>query len=200
MKVKGSNITFARGFADRRLPGEGLAALMAHLSESDRALLVAVIPSGWYELSLQHRVFAALDVACARDGEDTIRSFARYVAEQDLTRVHRMFLRLRNPAVVLEKSGAYWNRFYDAGSWTVERVSPTHAQGSLTGIVEPHRVFCRFLAAYMERMFELAGAQVGRVKHVQCVLDGSPACVFEGRWDSEHDAVVAAVRDVDAPP
>jgi hypothetical protein len=44
--------------------------------------------------------------------------FAKFVAAHDLTRVHRLFLRLRNSACTLEKSAEYGRRFYDAGTGT----------------------------------------------------------------------------------
>ncbi|HTU56783.1 MAG TPA: hypothetical protein VMF89_00085, partial [Polyangiales bacterium] len=76
-----------------------------------------MIASGWYPLGLQHRVFSALESALPHSDDDVIESFATFVAEHDLTRVHRLFLRLRNPAYALEKSADYWRRFYDAGDW-----------------------------------------------------------------------------------
>lgn len=155
------------------------------LSDSDVKVIEGVITSGWYELPLQHRVFVALDRALAEEANDNIEGFARYVAEQDLTRVHRLFLRLRNPAYVLEQAGKYWSRFYDAGVWKIERASPTRASGELTGIADPHEIFCRFLRAYIERMFQLAGVETGAAVHSRCCLRGASGCLFEGSW-REH--------------
>jgi hypothetical protein len=184
-KVKGSNICFAREYAGQKLSGRGFAAVLSLLPELDAKTIEGVIAAGWYELSLQHRVFVALERALAESDSGGIEGFARYVAEQDLTRVHRLFLRLRNPAFVLEQAGKYWSRFYDAGVWKIERASPTRASGDLSGIADAHEIFCRFLRAYIERMFQLAGVETGSVVHTRCCLRGAPSCLFEGSW-REH--------------
>lgn len=181
-KVKGSNICFAREYAGQKLPAGGFAAVCSLLPEPDRKLIEGVIAAGWYELSLQHRVFVALERALSASEGGGFEGFARYVAEQDLTRAHRLFLRLRNPAYVLEQAGKYWSRFYDAGVWEIERASPTRASGELAGIEDPHEIFCRFLRGYIERMFQLAGAETGTVVHSRCRLRGAPSCLFEGSW------------------
>jgi hypothetical protein len=186
-KVKGSNICFARAYAGEKLPGRGFAAVLSALPESDAKVIEGVIAAGWYELPLQHRVFVALDRALAEHANDGIEGFARYVAEQDLTRVHRLFLRLRNPAFVLEQAGKYWSRFYDAGVWKIERGSPKRASGDLAGIADPHEIFCRFLRAYIERMFQLAGVETGAVVHSRCRLGGATSCLFEGSWHEQGE-------------
>ena len=101
--VKGSNIYLVRCFAEKRGPTiwEDVRAL---LSEAERVQVESVIASGRYPLALQHRVFAALEDALPRSDDDVIETFATFVAEHDLTRIHRLFLRLRNPAYSMEKA------------------------------------------------------------------------------------------------
>jgi hypothetical protein len=108
-----------------------------------------------------------------------------------------LVLRLRNPAYALEKSAEYWSRFYDAGTWSVTRLSEYQARGELSGIAETAPVFCRFLNAYITRMFQLAGATGGKCRHTRCVCRGDKSCVFEGYW--REDASVGARPSVDRP-
>lgn len=179
--VKGSNIYLVRCFAEKRGPAIW-ADVRGRLSEAERVQVESVIASGWYPLALQHRVFSALEAALPKSDEDVIETFATFVAEHDLTRIHRLFLRLRNPAYTLEKSAEYWSRFYDAGTWNVTRQSSHQARGELSGIVETDPIFCRFLTAYITRMFQLAGATSGKCRHTRCVVRGDKSCVFEGHW------------------
>ncbi len=180
-RVKGSNIRLAQLFVTEHGGTGAWPRLLTHLSPADREVVESAVHVGWYELELQHRVFAALDELLSRPGVSAIADFAWHVAEHDLTRVHRMFLRLAHPAYVLEKAGDYWGRFYDAGSWQVER-SQHGARGELSGIAELHPVFCKFIAAYITRMFLLVGAKSGQVVHTRCACRGAPACLFEGHW------------------
>jgi hypothetical protein len=181
-QVKGSNIRLAQQYAERRGGPEAWARVLATLSPADREVVQGCIAVGWYPLPLQHRVLEALEQELHQAGVEPLSDFARFVAEHDLTKVHRLYLRMRNPAYVLEKCGEYWSRFYDSGVWYVQRVGPTVARGDLSQIEERAPVFCKFLAAYIGYMFELAGAKGITVLHRQCACRGAPSCVFEGSW------------------
>lgn len=199
--VKGSNIYLVRCFAEKS--GSSVwADVRSQLSEADRAVVESVIASGWYPLTLQHRVFDALEVTFPDRRDDVISDFATFVAEHDLTRIHRLFLRLRNPAYTLEKSAEYWRRFYDTGDWNVVRTGNHQAHGELTGITDVAPVFCRFLNAYITRMFQLAGATSARCRHTRCVCRGDKVCVFEGYWrpDLTTDARPSVSADSEPPP
>lgn len=198
-QVKGSNIYLVRCFAEERGP-EVWANVRARLTEAERRQVESVIASGWYPLPLQHRVFDALEGALEDSPEPVMDEFARFVAEHDLTRVHRLFLRLRNPAYTLEKSAEYWGRFYDAGTWNVARLSTYQARGELSGIAETAPVFCRFLTAYIQRMFQLAGAATVKCRHTRCVCRGDKVCAFEGYWRGDADARPSVIADSDPPP
>lgn len=181
-RVRGSNICLLRQFIGERFGDEQWAGILRRLSAEDRSVVESALPVGWYELSVQHRVFDAFDYSLSRADFDPIATFARYTADHDLTKVHRLFLKMRNPVVVLEKSGEYWRRFYDDGHWKVSRFSDIAAAGELLDIGEPAPVFCRFLEAYIATMFQLAGAHDAVCRHTRCVHRGAASCYFEGRW------------------
>jgi hypothetical protein len=197
-RVKGSNIYLARCFAEQQGP-DVWANVRARLSDAERAQVESVIASGWYPLVLQHRVFATLEASLPQM-RDVMETFATHVAEHDLTRIHRLFLRLRNPAYTLEKAAEYWSRFYDAGDWSVTRVGSYQARGELSGIGEVAPVFCNFLNAYITRMFQLAGATSGKCRHTRCVCRGDKSCVFEGYWREDAAAGVANSAAPSKPP
>lgn len=58
-----------------------------------------------------------------------LEQIGRYEAQHDLTYVHRIFLKLANPAYVIEQLGKLWTRFHDTGYWEVTRFTTTHATG-----------------------------------------------------------------------
>lgn len=156
--------------------------VLARLSPEDRSVVEGMVAVGWYDLALQHRLLRAVDAALGHGDLALIPAVARFEADQDLTRIHRMFLRLANPAFVLEKSGEYWHRFYDTGEWSVKRERSNHAVATLTGVGEVDVAFCMYLSRYIERMFELVGAKEVHVDHPRCRTRGEPACVFAGAW------------------
>lgn len=171
----------AHEFVTAQLGPEGWCSVLERLSAQDREVVEGAISVGWYELALQHRLFVALDEVLQEGTLAGLEAFAKSVAERDLTRVHRLFLRFANPAVVLEKSGEYWSRFYDAGSWRVVRTA-NGAFGELSGIREVHPIFCRFITGYISRMFQLVGVLKAQCVHSRCMCRGAPACLFEGEF------------------
>ncbi|MEM9861590.1 MAG: hypothetical protein AAF938_08250 [Myxococcota bacterium] len=133
--------------------------LLHSMVTPDRRELEALVPVGWYPLALQHRLLRAIDRHVGRDDGALVDTIGEYEADQDLTVVHRLFLRLANPAFVLEKAGDYWSRFYTAGRWEVQRESPTSARARLSDVEPWDPIFGRYLKAYIHRMWVLVGAK-----------------------------------------
>lgn len=181
-RVKGSNISLVREFALLNAEPAAWSRILDQFEGADRDIVEGAISVGWYELALQNRVFHAMETVLSHLGADVITRFARHAAEHDLNKIHRLYLRLQNPSVALEKSGEYWRRFYDAGTWNVTRVGATGATADLSGISEEDPIFCRFLEGYIGRMFQLAGARHVSCRHSRCKCRGDAVCTFEGRW------------------
>jgi len=158
-RAKGSNMHHMRTFVERRVGPSAWESVIEAMTEEDREVLRSLVPVGWYDLGLQHRVLRCVDERIGTGDGALVDEVARYEAEQDLTVVHRLFLRFANPAFVLEKAGEYWGRFYDTGRWTVRRESPRAASAVLEGVVPFDALFARYLHEYVRRMWELVGAK-----------------------------------------
>lgn len=180
MQAKGTNLLLIEAFVRQRFGSNGWERVLAALSELDRATLGEVVAVGWYDFELQLRLLRAADGVLG-DGS-LATEFGRFEAEEDLTKIHRLFLRLASPAFVLEKSGEYWNRFYSAGHWDVSRQGERAATAVLCDVDPADELFCRYLTAYVTRMFELIGARSPAVVHTECRGRGEPRCVFRGSW------------------
>jgi hypothetical protein len=180
-KAKGTNMLHMRSFVERTYGPSDWQRVLDSLVPSDRDVVTQLTPIGWYDLGTQHRLLRTIDATLGKGDLSLVPVVGRYEADQDLSTVHRLFVRFTSPAYVLEKSGEYWRRFYDTGRWTVQRGKDT-ATGSLFdfGIVDG--AFCTYLAAYIYRMFQLAGARTGSLEHTECRARDGQACVFVGRW------------------
>ena len=117
----------------------------------------------------------------------------------NLTVVHRLFLRMANPAYVLEKSTEFWSRFYDSGRWLITRRSDSQTHAELIGFALPNRDFCHFLNAYLVRLFALVGAKNVHWEHTRCACDGLDRCVFEGSWNEPALPTRPRLRSVRPP-
>lgn len=181
-QAKGSNLHHLRGFVHKRLGLDAWDRLVAELSEEEQATWQALVPVGWYPLELQLKTLGLMDKVLGRGDGALIETLGVYEAQQDLTVVHRLFLRMANPAYLLEKSGEYWNRFYDVGRWETTRVSKQEARGVLRDVALMNDDFGRYLAAYLRAMWQLMGAKLEHSVWEITLEAGMPVLSVEGRW------------------
>jgi len=181
-QAKGSNLHHLREFVRKRFDDGAWKRLIAQLSEPEQDTWRAVVPVGWYPLLLQLNTLAALERVLGHGDGALIEELGAFEAKQDLTVIHRLFLRMANPAYLLEKSAEYWNRFYDEGTWEVTRVSAQEARGLLRGVQLMNDDFGRYLSAYIRAMWKLMGAELEHSAYEIIQELGAPVLVVEGRW------------------
>ncbi len=179
--AKGTAFLHDREFVIKAYGPDAWQAVVAVMAPVDVETLESIVAIGWYENALLFRVLAATEEALRERDPKIIDTLGRYAAEGDLKRIHRVFLRMANPAVVVEKATAIWGRFFDTGTWRVRRVD-RGADASLVGAGVVHDVFCRNLRAYLHRLFELVGAKDVTVRHVACRTRGDAECEYAIRW------------------
>ena len=171
-----------RQFVLKRLGQDAWDRVVSKLSEEEQETWAALLPVGWYPLELQLKTLGLMDQVLGRGDRSLIESLGVYEAKQDLTVVHRLFLRMLNPAFLLEKSGEYWDRFYDVGRWEVTRVSPHEARGVLSGVDLMNDDFGTYLAAYIRAMWQLMGTKLEHSSWEIKREAGGPVLTVEGRW------------------
>jgi hypothetical protein len=181
-RTKGMNLLHMRSWVIERHGQDGWQRVRASLGPADAAVVASLVPVGWYDLRLQHRLLRTIDAVLGDGDLRLVPSIGRHAAMQDLTRIHKLFLRLATPAFVLQKASDYWSRFYDTGRWEVEPHGERGARGVLRDFAVPDRAFCLYLFSYIERTFRLTGVQGGNLAHSSCVCRGDHACVFAGSW------------------
>lgn len=180
---KGTILLHAQSFVVARFGAAGWQGVLDRLPADDRETFKAILPITWYPHEADVRLFGALVEVLGKGDRQVLVDLGRFEAEQDLRRIHRMFLRFANPAYVLEKASDYWSRFHNTGSWSVER-RENGASGTLLDFDPPDELHCVYLEAYILRMFELVGGRQVRVSHSQCRCRGDSGCTFEGTWES----------------
>jgi hypothetical protein len=179
----------ARSFVVERFGESGWAAVVARLSAQDREIVDTIVAVGWYSLSLYARLIRAIDEVHGVGDCALLVQLGRYEAEKDLTFIHRMFLRMANPAFAVEKIGEYWRRFHDSGTWRIKRVSESHIEGELVDWGYVDHAACRELGGYMARVLELVGAKGVIMEHPSCRALGDATCSYRARWGASSVAV-----------
>jgi hypothetical protein len=182
-RTKGLNFVNVRSFVEQHHGGAaGWDAVLARMTGADHEPLRAVVAVGWYSLGLYARLIRAVDDTHGQGDLSLVTELGRFEAARDLTTIHRVFLRLLNPVILLEKAAEYWHRHHDFGTWRIVRPSPNEAIGHLDGW-GVDEALCVELTAYLERAFQLAGARGLRFQHTACRACGDGRCTFTARWD-----------------
>ncbi len=180
--TKGISFVNVKAFTIQRFGQEGYDAVLERLTPADREVLPSVVTIGWYSLALYARLINALEEAHGYGDMALVVQLGRFEAERDLTLIHRVFLRIMNPAIVVEKTGEYWRRFHDTGEWKLTRESPTRLSGTLEGWGCVDEALCRELVGYLTRLMELVGAKNVLIEHPRCRARQQDECFFKARW------------------
>ncbi|MEO7093537.1 MAG: hypothetical protein ABI175_09820, partial [Polyangiales bacterium] len=91
-RVKGLTFADAREFVVGRGGMEAWQRLRGDLTEADRTLLDEVIAVGWYDLGTHIRMLEAIPKALGLDEHAAMHEYARYAAQNHVSRVHRVLL------------------------------------------------------------------------------------------------------------
>ncbi len=163
-------------FVRRRVGDDGWPRLLSSLMASDRAAIDAASAISWLESAAIGRAMIGLEDQLGVSMHD----YGRFAAEHDLTVFHRLFLRMANPAFVVEKTGEYWRRFHTRGAFRITRVI-----GGLHANLDDFYIgpaYCRALEGYIPRLLELVGAADVSASKTGCVSDGARACSYRASY------------------
>lgn len=167
-KTKGVGFSNVKAFVTEHHGDAGWEKVLATLSPQDREEMLAVEPVGWYSLSLYARLIRVVDQVHGKADLALLEQIGRYEAQHDLTYVQRIFLKLANPAYVIEQLGKLWSRFHDTGYWEVTRFTTTYASGTLRDWGYVDTALCQELVGYLARSIEICGGHGVVVEHTRC--------------------------------
>lgn len=185
--AKGSILIHFREYVKSNHGESALKKVLRDLPEPDRVILSGlVIHGGWYPVGTWNRALRTYLPTYYRDPDDGMRSLAEYIAQEDLSTVYRMVLKLGSPEFLLKRTSSLWNRYYDVGNFTAEEVRPRQWRLYLTAPGEidtaPDHFTCGPGAcAWMIQGLRLTGV-LASVEHVRCRLSAAERCEYSVRW------------------
>jgi hypothetical protein len=181
-RTVGLNLINVCRFVIDRFGMSGWAHVLATLPPADRDVVARIKEGDWCDEHILFRVLRSVSRTGGTEDLKLLAELGRANAERDIRGAMRFFFRFANPSYVLEKAAEYWGRFHDTGQWEVQR-QPAGAIGILTGFDLEDRTFCAVVTGYIERMFELVGAEGVRAEHTRCRARLDEACEFVVRWN-----------------
>jgi hypothetical protein len=183
-QVKGSAVLASERYLRERFGEPALAAVVAALPESDRALFARdILVSSWYPLEALLRFMREAQRQLGAQEPHLLRRMGRASCDYGLTTVYRIFFRVGSPLFTIGRGARVFSGYYDTGELRPLVYEPRHVVLELVGFTGGAAEFCERIYGWMERTLELAGAKNIRASHPQCLHRGDPSCLFEGSWD-----------------
>lgn len=182
-QFKGSIFISTRMFVEERFGAENAARVLDALTPKERELLSSVTSVGWYPvepiLAYHHafdRILGTGDLALCVEG-------GRFSAGWALNTILKMFVRLRSPHWLTEKSASVWNRYHDTGVWDYDPPRDRHICGRLRNFEVRDEAFCARLRGWLMGAIELTGGKNPQVLERCCVLRGHGHHEFHCTWE-----------------
>jgi hypothetical protein len=186
-KIKGALLVHLRSYALQNHGEDGWSASLARLPPDDRRILAEPLIVGiWYPVGVWNRALHAYLTKNFNKPGRAMTSLAQYVAEQDMSTLFKLVLRVRSAEFVLARTDSLYNRYFDTGRWAAhqhdrrawrcELTAPTHDDQG------PGSLSCNEgISAWVRRALELTGTRA-RVDHVNCRFQGARSCSYDVIW------------------
>ena len=155
-----------------------MARITSEHPELANVLSPTLAPLAWIELP---ELVTAL--ACARDvlpNSTVPRKVGRGTMSATFARLFGADPSSVSPETVLAALPTYWDRYHDWGAIEVA-IHSTSADVTLVGFSGSVDV-CALVAAQLERIVELTGADVASTTHPRCRCKGAETCDFKLIW------------------
>jgi hypothetical protein len=112
------------------------------------------------------------------------RESGAFVTEQTIRGTFRtLFELLATPERCARHAQRMWRAYYETGTSTVTRLSPTCYEQRVAGWVEHHPFICEMHAAAAAVLYRAMGISRPVVERLGCVSAGLPLCVSRVSWD-----------------
>lgn len=184
-QVKGSAVLSTVRFIQETYGPDGLQRILADVAPAERRTIdTGVLASAWYPFSLLLHLMQAAGRHDAGRTPHLYREMGRASADYSLTTIYRIFFKIGSPQFTLARASRVFGSYYDSGRMEAIVNEKGHAVLELSDFADPAPEFCERLWGWMERTISLiAGMQLERASHVNCVHRGDPTCQFEGFWN-----------------
>lgn len=186
--VKGNALGGVKRFVSARHGAAGVSRWLECLSPQDAALVEGLIlPHGWYPVRIWNRLLDQYVTLFGDGNPQSFRSVAVAIAEDDLQKYFKVLLKTASPAMLMQRAGSIWERYFDTGSMEGTEISANRFAIRLTAprLLDrgPGPLTCTVgIPAWQERGLALAGARDARVIHSHCRFRNATACEFEVSW------------------
>jgi hypothetical protein len=185
MKSKGFTIKGGFAFVEARYGAEAKTRVIQALPPDLREIAGrTILSSDWVPFELQVGLYEAIDETFGTGDLSLCREVGRFTSEHELSTVNLIFLKLGKLEHWFRAASLMWNRYYSEGKLEVGRFEKESGTVLIRDFHPISEAFCRDFSGWLQRTVELSGHRNVTIEHPRCVLSGSDACEYVGRWQS----------------
>jgi len=179
---KGTILKAALAYVET-LPGPDPVKRLTEAVDDDTRKMLSgmVLASTRYPLRRLVNVFETADRVFGRGDLALCWEMGRLGADFEVKMLHKLFLQAGTLDYWLRIAGSTWRLYYNAGKLTA-KTEREHGTVRLTEFNPISKAFCYRFGGWVRGVVELSKGRNVTVRHTDCVLDGKPACVWEGTW------------------
>jgi hypothetical protein len=173
----------------RKQEGDAAATrLLADLAEPAKAgLSHGILAATFYPLPWLVALQDGAAKGLGGDRREVLRQIGRFAAEDALTGVYRIFMKVGSPEFIFGRSTRMFGNYFQGVPGEALRcpeLRKGYSRIEIDRYPGGHADFCRRLDGYFERLLELSGAKSVRVVHSRCAWRGEPLCEWKAHWES----------------
>ncbi len=184
--IKGVAFRGTVDFIKARAGEEGLKKAMEKLPEEARKQFGrSLLATEYYPLDWLIALQVAACEVVGGDRRTVLKDIGKFAAENALTGVYKIFVKLGSPEYFFKKSSQVFdNYFRGLQGQTMNIIEQTKGYGKVQFPAIPggHADYCRRLDGFFEKVLELSGGKDARISHTTCAYNGGKICEWVGRW------------------
>jgi len=181
--IKGNQIILAKRYFTHRFGADALNKVFSAMSPVAREIIEKPVVSGAWESEDAYIEFLAKADETLGCGDYQLDwECGRFLAKESIPTIYKIFIKLGDPAFVIERADRFWHQVHNTGRMETTRTGKNSVIGKLIGKESPHKAFCMSLMGYFQGTLELCGANNIKIEEVRCAANGASHCEYAVSW------------------
>lgn len=186
-RAKGSIFVYTRELVQQRLGTDGWARASRAFEPETAAFFDGVLlASSWYPVVHWNALVGVVLPMLGGGPNEAMRDLASHIAQQDLSSVYKLVMKLGSPEFLLRRTGQLWSRYYDTGALTPEELGERQWKLTLTAPLAKDAAPDGFtcgpgVTAWVGSGLQLSGTKA-RVVETRCRFRGATRCEYDVTW------------------
>ncbi len=160
---------------------DGLQRVLQALSEKDRSVYSStILAAERVSETTNMALLFAVDKVLFKGDTGKAVELGKYVLEDGLNFLYRMFFKAGNPLFIIKRSPLLWQQYHKLGTFEVYDTQPKSCRAKL---VFPYLtvIFCRVTEGFIISGLELSGGRDVQVRHETCAATDDH-CTYHITW------------------